>query len=200
MERTDQMTLVDRLCRAGQGFCCGDQLTSYGGWWLSRAEEFGRALMGDTGPVSDGVWDLICQLAADEDVISVRVARWSDAAEDDRTKRNTMYTRVLLDNGGGITLQLNGWAHHYYGHGEPARCAADIAEWLRTGSTEEWEGHDPEALEEDPTYEEVRNGQYYVIYIDRADTLSSLADQMPEGWCNGRELADALRACAAAAV
>jgi hypothetical protein len=78
-----EMTLMDRLSHAGQGFECGGQLTSYGNWWLARAEEFGRALGQTQGPVTDGVWDLICQLAADEDVIRVRVERWSDAAEDD---------------------------------------------------------------------------------------------------------------------
>lgn len=105
-------------------------------------------------------------------------------------------TRVILSDS-GITLQLEGWAHHYYGHGEAEQCAGDIAEWLRTGSTEGWEGHDPEALEVDPTYEEERNGCCRIIYIDRTvDTLFSLGDQMPEGWNNGVKLADALYAIA----
>lgn len=107
----------------------------------------------------------------------------------------TKETRIILSDS-GITLQLQGWAHHYYGYGEHKRCAEDIAEWLRTGSTEEWEGHDPEALEVDPTDQEVRNGCYRIIYIDRADTLFDLADQMPESWCNGHDLADALYAIA----
>lgn len=85
MEMTNQMnaiTLIDRLSRAGEGFSCGEGLTAYGNWWLARAEEFGRALTAPAGPVTDGVWELICSLASDEDVIGIRVARFSDASEE----------------------------------------------------------------------------------------------------------------------
>lgn len=105
-----------------------------------------------------------------------------------------MRERIILDNGGGITLQFGEYAHNY---DDPRHAAVDIREWLKTGDTSQWDGHDEDALQCAPTGEDIRNGGYRVIDIDRsADTPNNLADeitQIANGWGNGKELAEALR-------
>lgn len=103
--------------------------------------------------------------------------------------------RVILDNGGGIVLQLGDWAHSYE---DAAQCATDIREWLDSGTTDGWEGHEPECLEIEPTPDEIRNGGCRVIRLDRdTDTAASLADEIEAAWPGSRnagDLAGALRA------
>lgn len=106
-----------------------------------------------------------------------------------------MTTRIILDNGGGITLQLGAWAHSYEGNRSAAiakRAADDIREWLRTGTTAGWAGHDEDALDIRPTADEIRNGGCKVIAIDHVvDTAEALADEVRWG-AMGEALGDAL--------
>lgn len=108
-----------------------------------------------------------------------------------------MATRIILDSGGGIILQLGDWAHDYGGFIIAAiakRAANDIREWLRSGTTDGWQGHEANALAVNPTSDEIRNGGYRVIYIDRdSDTAASLADEVRSGRM-GEALGDALAA------
>lgn len=74
--------------------------------------------------------------------------------------------RIILDNGGGIILQLGKWAHYYGGYnGMYAQVAEDIATWLKDRSTDGWEGHDDDAMLLDPSLEEIENGGYNVIFL-----------------------------------
>jgi len=103
-----------------------------------------------------------------------------------------MTTRLILDNGGGYTLQLDDYAHGYV---DARQVAADIAAYLRTGNTSEWDGHDDDAMRVDPTDNEIRNGGYRVINIDReTDTVTSIAASLAavNGWDNAEKLAEKL--------
>jgi hypothetical protein len=100
-----------------------------------------------------------------------------------------MATRIILDNGGGIILQLGDYAHSYDSAIDAAR---DIHEWLVSGTTRRWEGHDADALAVNPTPDEIHNGGYRVITIDRdSDTAASLAAEVRWG-AMGEALGDAL--------
>jgi hypothetical protein len=87
--------------------------------------------------------------------------------------------RVIFDNGGGITLQLRGWAHYYQ---DESQAAEDVAVWLKSQDTSDWEGHEPEALACDPTGAEIRNGGYWIWTpvedpIPSEDKLSGYAER-----------------------
>jgi len=100
--------------------------------------------------------------------------------------------RLILDNGGGYTLQLPSYAHAY---DDEQQVASDVAEWLTTGDSYWWDGSESEAMDLDPTDVEIRNGGYRVIAIDRAtDTVASLAAELTAivGWDNASRLAEAL--------
>ena len=86
--------------------------------------------------------------------------------------------RVIFDNGGGITVQLLGWAHYYDCE---AQAAEDVAEWIRNHDTSAWEGHDDNALAIDPDYDDIRNGGYRVWDIS-VSTFGHL-----QGWSNTDE-------------
>jgi len=96
--------------------------------------------------------------------------------------------RVIFDNGGGITLQLRGWAHWYQNEAQAAR---DVAEWIKSHDTNGWEGHEPAALSLEPTMDEIRNGGYRVVQI--TDLPAALSDPALEGWVNGRKFSESLR-------
>jgi len=105
-----------------------------------------------------------------------------------------MTTRLILDNGGGYTLQLD---DHDYAHAydDAQQIASDIAAYLRTGNANGWDGHDDDAMRVDPTDAEIRNGGYRVIAIDRVtDTVASLAAELTsiDGWDNAEKLAEKL--------
>lgn len=72
---------------------------------------------------------------------------------------NSYAPRVIFDNGGGVTLQLPGFSH-WYNHGEQA--AYDYLEYLRNGDTSDWDGNEPDAMECDPTIDQIVNGGYRI--------------------------------------
>lgn len=94
--------------------------------------------------------------------------------------------RVIFDNGGGVTLQLKGWACYYQ---NAANAARDVAAWIEAHDTSDWEGHENEALAVDPTNEEIRNGGYRVVEI--ADLPGALTDPTCEGWGNVEDFREA---------
>lgn len=91
-----------------------------------------------------------------------------------------MATRILFGNGGQIILQLKNWAHSYGDEGGShdywsKQVADDVAEWLRTGSVDDWEGHDRDAMAVEPDEETD------VVLIDRRDdTIASLAEEIAD--------------------
>lgn len=101
---------------------------------------------------------------------------------------------IILDNAGTITLQLGGLFAHSYDSADQA--ALDLATWLADADTSDYEGHEADALDCDPTAEEIRNGGYRVVRLDRdTDTAASLVEEIrtiASGWGNGEALADAL--------
>ncbi len=100
---------------------------------------------------------------------------------------------IILDNGGGITLQINKWAHFF--DGQPGNSAHEAAECLcdyrRDKSTSGWDGHEDEAAECNPTAEDIRNGGYRVLHSTRELDIDS-------AWHNARDLAAAVSAISAA--
>jgi hypothetical protein len=94
--------------------------------------------------------------------------------------------RLIFDNGGGITLQLPGYAHTYE---DAEQCAEDIREWGDTHDTSGWDGNDEDAVFE-PTTEQQANGGYDVRYLDAF--LLGQIDISHENWENVRCLQSAL--------
>ena len=48
---------------------------------------------------------------------------------------------VFFDNGGGITLQLKRYCHHY---DDPIQAADDVRQLIAGADTADWDGNDPE--------------------------------------------------------
>ena len=90
---------------------------------------------------------------------------------------------VIFDNGGGVTLQLPGYSHHY-ASGELA--AVDYAAYLRDTDTTGWDGGDDDGSENlDPTDAEIRNGGYRVWNTsDFADAYGDTDFESEESWNN----------------
>jgi hypothetical protein len=100
---------------------------------------------------------------------------------------------IILDNGGGITLQMGDFGHTYQ---DAEQAAQDISNWLHNPDTSDWEGCEAEAVELDPTDEQVANGGYRMFQLDRdVDTLLRLAREVGAcSWANAEDLSAALRA------
>lgn len=103
--------------------------------------------------------EIIYNRQDDERTIAEILDDITDEFRDSIEILNETNERVIFDNGGGITVQLHGWAHYYQ---DPTQAAQDIAEWLKNHDTIGWEGHEIEALACDPTYDEIRNGGYWI--------------------------------------
>jgi len=84
--------------------------------------------------------------------------------------------RLIFDNGGGLTLQLPNFAH-YYDYMDQA--AEDIANYINIGTTEGWEGHEEEAAEFDPTYDEIGCRVYTIEEI-----VEECKKEDSTGWAN----------------
>lgn len=94
--------------------------------------------------------------------------------------------RIVFDNGGGITLQLPGFCHHY---DNAEQCAEDIKSWLEVASedeVEDWEGNEEDAVFE-PTYDQIRNGGYRVWMVE--DFVGASIERITnESWGNIQDL------------
>lgn len=106
--------------------------------------------------------------------------------------------RVIFDNAGGITLQLgDNYAHYYSGYdGYIKQAAQDYINYVRDGNTDDWEGHEPESLQLDPDYDDIRNGGYKVMDEDDIDACLN-DDDFEHGWENVSEFIRELKQLAA---
>lgn len=91
--------------------------------------------------------------------------------------------RLIFDNGGGITLQLGGFAFYTSDATQAAQLWQDFQ---KSGSTAGWDGHDEDAAECDPTGEEIRNGGYRVLTADdiAREIAREIASDETTGWLN----------------
>jgi len=74
--------------------------------------------------------------------------------------QNATY-RIVFDNAGGITLQLGDEFAHYYQGAKQA--AEDLKVFIATQDTSSWDGNEEDAMDCNPTDEEIRNGGYRVF-------------------------------------
>jgi hypothetical protein len=96
---------------------------------------------------------------------------------------------AIFDNGGGITLQLGAFAHHY---SDPELAAANWQDYANNPDPSDWEGHEPEALEIDPTYDQISNGGYRVFASEEIEAEVG-KDQEDQSWNNVRSFIVALQ-------
>ena len=101
--------------------------------------------------------------------------------------------RAIFDNAGGVTLQLGDWAHYYCGYDGYIEVAAkDYKLYVEAGNTDGWDGHQDEAAELDPSYDDIRNGCYRVM--DSGDIQTAIDDpDFETGWINIRDFINALK-------
>jgi hypothetical protein len=112
---------------------------------------------------------------------------------------------VILDNGGGITLQVEDASGTYQRHyDEPAHAARDAIEAFKGSNVTSWEGNELEAEDHEwpdgrigdgwlePSVDEVCNGGYRVYSESSPEALrDALGSSL---WGNGDEMAAALDA------
>lgn len=99
--------------------------------------------------------------------------------------------RIILDNAGGVTLQLGGWASRW-ADASSEELALSIQYYMVSGNTDGWGGHEDSALALDPTPEEVRNGGYHIVPLNGASVRSLVIELLHLDWGNSIELAKAL--------
>jgi hypothetical protein len=94
---------------------------------------------------------------------------------------NTPITKnqAIFDNGGGITLQMGNFAQHY---SDVAQAATDWVAYQSSKDASEWDGHEDEAADLEPTYDEIRNGGYCLL--DAKDITRMINDAVETGWYN----------------
>ncbi len=100
--------------------------------------------------------------------------------------------RVIFDDaGGGVTLQIGGYARRYL---SADFAAHDVLHWLAGSDVSTWEGHDPAAMTE-PSSEDIRAGIYLVTEIDRANPQLDVVvnDLATSQWRNAEDFAATLR-------
>jgi hypothetical protein len=99
--------------------------------------------------------------------------------------------RVIFEQGGGTTLQIEPYAYFYPSADLAAR---DVLHWLAGSDASKWEGHDPDDMYE-PTSAEIRDGCYLVTQIDRTNPqLEVIANDLAQtNWRNAAEFAAAIR-------
>jgi|LSQX01.3.fsa_nt_gb hypothetical protein len=91
---------------------------------------------------------------------------------------------AIFDNGGGLTLQLGNFAHYY---NDMALAAENYKDYIQSdGDTTGWEGHEPEAADFEPDYQDIRNNGYKVM--DKSDIDAAVADPDYEPWGVNAEL------------
>lgn len=96
-------------------------------------------------------------------------------------KNEELTGKLIFDNGGGLTLQLNNSYAHWYQNIEQA--AEDLKTYIEDGNTEGWEGHEESEMELNPQYDQIQNGGYRVYSI--YDIISMTKDEyMENSWGN----------------
>ena len=95
---------------------------------------------------------------------------------------------AIFDNGGGITLKLGTFAHHYQ---DVEQAARDWKSYSENPDTSDWEGHEDDSAECDPSQDEIRNGGYRVLDAD--DIAAEIVRGGETGWNNIDKFVAALK-------
>lgn len=99
-----------------------------------------------------------------------------------------VYFEIIFDNGGGITLQTEGFCHNY---DRPEWAARDVKVLLAEDNTDGWEGDDPEARDQEYDPEMERNGGYK--WLTRQEVEEVIASgTIDSSWRNMRDFFVAL--------
>lgn len=91
---------------------------------------------------------------------------------------------IIMDNGGGCTLQCNGYQHYY---NDMAQAAHDALKAINDG-TDGWDGDESEDGMLEPTDEQRSNGGY-VVYTT-SDLDATAAEMVGSSWANEAAFAD----------
>jgi hypothetical protein len=101
---------------------------------------------------------------------------------------------VIIDNGGGLTVQCDEFIHAYDGSSDEAiakQAAADVAALLRGEDPSGWDGNEPECRI-NYTYDQIRNGGYAVMDLGELRLIVE-TDNETKGGHMGAAFAAALR-------
>ena len=105
--------------------------------------------------------------------------------------------RIIFDNAGGTTAQFRDGTEFAHYYAEASQVAEDVLAFLADDTVADFEGHEDDAAELRPTFDEVRNGGYRTFHaggeeiLEEARELVTLAEQ--SGWGNAVEFAARMR-------
>jgi hypothetical protein len=85
--------------------------------------------------------------------------------------------RIIFDRWGGVTLHLGNYGRYYE---DAEQAARDYTAWLREGTAENLEDSEPEALELDPTPEEINNDTYRIFTAEEIE--HEVSSEEYSGW------------------
>lgn len=103
---------------------------------------------------------------------------------------------VIIDNGGGLTVQCDAFVHAYDGSSDEKiakQSAHDVAKLLRGEDPSDWDGNEPDCRI-DYTHDQLRNGAYWVLDNDDLRVIFEAPEQDVQGGAMGEAFAKALRA------
>lgn len=96
--------------------------------------------------------------------------------------------KIIFDRWGGVTLQLGNYGRYYE---DAEQAARDYTAWLREGTAENLEDSEPEALELDPTPEEINNDSYRIYTAEEIE--HEVRNEEYTGWSNIDTFCDNLK-------
>jgi hypothetical protein len=112
------------------------------------------------------------------------------------TNTMTHEIEVIIDNGGGLTVQCDGFVHAYDGSSDEAiakQAAADVAALLKGEDPSGWDdGNEPDCRI-NYTADEIRNGGYWVLDNSDLRVIVETENETRGGYM-GAAFAQALRA------
>jgi len=89
-------------------------------------------------------------------------------------------TTLIFDNGGGVTLRLDGKWAHWFDNMEQA--ANNYLLYMENGITNDWEGHEQDELDFGWSIDDIRNNSYRIYFHE--DILKEIANEDSTGWEN----------------
>ena len=96
--------------------------------------------------------------------------------------------KIIFDRLGGVTLQLGNYGRYYE---DAEQAARDYTAWLREGTAENLGDSEPEALELDPTPEEINDGSYRIFSAE--EIQHEVSSEEYSGWSNIDTFCDNLK-------
>jgi len=96
--------------------------------------------------------------------------------------------KIIFDRLGGVTLQLGDYGRYYE---DAEQAARDYTAWLREGTAENLGDSEPEALELDPTLEEIKNDSYRIYTAEEIE--HEVRSEEYSGWSNIDTFCDNLK-------